>query len=79
MPPKLLADYLYLWGTTVVRQAIETARAGVSSGGYSSSYWCQPRQHSGCGYLPRQPPPVEPAEQFFGAEPQEPKLVGTLR
>ena len=25
--PNLLADYLYLWETTVVRQAFETARA----------------------------------------------------
>ena len=42
--PNLLADYLYLWETTVVRQAIETARASASSGGHSSSYWCQQRQ-----------------------------------
>ena len=40
MPPNLLADYLYLWETTAVRQAIETARTSVSSGD-SSSYWCQ--------------------------------------
>jgi len=42
--PNLLADYLYLWETTVVRQAIETARASASSGRHSSSYWCQQRQ-----------------------------------
>ena len=42
--PNLLADYLYLWETTAVRQAIETARTSVSSGGHSSSYWCQQRQ-----------------------------------
>ena len=42
-PPNLLADYLYLWETTVVRQAIETARVSVSSGGHSSSYWSQQR------------------------------------
>ena len=41
--PNLLADYLYLWETTAVRQAIETARTSVSSGGHSSS-WCQQRQ-----------------------------------
>jgi hypothetical protein len=28
----------------VVRKAIETARTSVSSGGHSSSYWCQQRQ-----------------------------------
>jgi integrase len=28
----------------VVRQGFETARASVSSGGHSSSYWCQQRQ-----------------------------------
>ena len=44
MCPNLLADYLYLWETTAVRQAIETARTSVSSGGHSSSYWCQQRQ-----------------------------------
>jgi hypothetical protein len=44
MPPNLLAHYLDLWETTVVRQTIETARASVSSGGHSSSYWCQQRQ-----------------------------------
>jgi len=42
--PNLLADYLYLWETTVVRQAVETARTSASSGGHSSSYWCQQRQ-----------------------------------
>src|ERR1700747_2146596 len=42
--PNLLADYLYLWETTVVRQAIETATTSVSSGGHSSSYRCQQRQ-----------------------------------
>jgi hypothetical protein len=31
--PNLLADYLYLWEITVVRQAIETATISVSSGG----------------------------------------------
>jgi len=36
--PNLWADYLYLWETTVVRQAIETATTSVSSGGHSSSY-----------------------------------------
>src|ERR1700745_2747391 len=45
--PNLLADYLYLWETTVARQAIETARTSVSSGGHSSSYWCQQRQLAG--------------------------------
>jgi hypothetical protein len=40
----LLAHYLYLWETTVVRQAIETAWISASSGGHSSSYWCQQRQ-----------------------------------
>ena len=39
-----MADYLYLWETTAVRQTIETARTSVSSGGHSSSYWCQQRQ-----------------------------------
>src|SRR6266567_911707 len=37
---------LYLWETTVVRQAIETARASVSSGAHSSSYWTH-RRHRG--------------------------------
>ena len=41
MPPNLLAHYLYLGETTLVQQAIETARTSVSSGGHSSSYWCQ--------------------------------------
>jgi hypothetical protein len=40
--PNLLADYLYLWETTVP-QAIEIARASVSSGGHSSSYRYQQR------------------------------------
>src|ERR1700746_1029436 len=35
--PNLLADYLYLWEITVVRQAIETATISVSSGGDSST------------------------------------------
>jgi hypothetical protein len=39
--PNLLAHYLYLWGTTVVQQAIETEWIFVSLGGLSSSYWCQ--------------------------------------
>jgi hypothetical protein len=43
MPPNLSAHYLYRSGATVVRQAIEPARASVSSGGHSSSYWCQHR------------------------------------
>ena len=42
--PNLLADYLYLWEITVVRQAIETATTSVSSGGDSSSYRDQQRQ-----------------------------------
>jgi hypothetical protein len=42
-----LADYLYLWETTAVRQAIEAARTSVSSGGHSSSYWCQQRKLAG--------------------------------
>jgi catalase len=46
MPPNLLAHYLYLWETTVVRQAIETARASVSSGAHSSSYGTH-RRHRG--------------------------------
>jgi hypothetical protein len=41
--PNLLADYLYLWETTVVRQAIDTARIYVLSGGHSSISWCQQR------------------------------------
>jgi hypothetical protein len=45
MPPNLLAHYLYLGETTVVPQAIETVRTSVSSGGQSSSYWCQQRHH----------------------------------
>src|SRR6516225_9626074 len=49
MPPNLLAHYLYLGETTVVRQAIETARTSVSSGGHSSSYWCQQRHHISSG------------------------------
>ena len=44
--PNLLAHYLYLWETTVVQQAIETARASVSSGAHSSSYWTH-RRHRG--------------------------------
>src|ERR1700756_4080703 len=44
MPPNLLAHYFYLWETTVVWQAIETAWISASSGGRSSSYWCQQRQ-----------------------------------
>jgi len=39
-----LAPYPYLWETTVVRQAIETAWTSVSSGGHSLSYWCQQRR-----------------------------------
>ena len=44
MPPNPLAHYLYLWETTVVQQAIETAWISASSGGRSSSYWCQQHQ-----------------------------------
>jgi hypothetical protein len=40
-PPNLLADYLYLRQTAVVKQAIDTARTSVLSGGHSSSYLCQ--------------------------------------
>ena len=40
-PPNLLAHYLYLGKTTVVPEAIETARTSVSSGGHSSMYWYQ--------------------------------------
>ena len=40
-PPNLLADYLYLRQTAVVKQAIDTARTSVPSGGHSSSYLCQ--------------------------------------
>jgi hypothetical protein len=40
-PPNLLADYLYLRQTAVVKQAVETARTSVSLGGHSSSYLCQ--------------------------------------
>ena len=43
----LLADYLYQWEATVVRQAAETARISVSPGGHSSSYWYQQRQPCG--------------------------------
>src|SRR5262252_6028334 len=39
-PPNLLADYLYLQQTAVVKQAIDTARTSVPSGGHSSSYLC---------------------------------------
>jgi hypothetical protein len=39
--PNLLAHYFYLCETTVVRQAIETARTSALSGGHSSRYWCQ--------------------------------------
>jgi hypothetical protein len=41
--PNLLADYLYLRETTVVRQTIDTVKIYVSSGGHSSIYWCQQR------------------------------------
>jgi hypothetical protein len=40
-PPNLLAGYLYLRQTAVVKQAIDTARTSVPSGGHSSSYLCQ--------------------------------------
>src|SRR5215831_18117872 len=40
-PPNLLADYLYLRQTAVVKQAIDTARTSVPSGEHSSSYLCQ--------------------------------------
>ena len=40
-PPNLSADYLYLRQTAVVKQAIDTARTSVPSGGHSSSYLCQ--------------------------------------
>jgi hypothetical protein len=36
--PNLSAHYFHLSETTVVRQAIETVRISVSSGGH---YWCQ--------------------------------------
>ena len=49
MPPNLLAHYLYLGETTLVQQAIETARTSVSTGGHSSSYWCQQRHHISSG------------------------------
>jgi hypothetical protein len=39
--PNLLAHYFYLWETTVVWQAIETAWVSASLGG---SYWSQQRQ-----------------------------------
>src|SRR5215472_8654999 len=55
MPPNLLAHNLYLGETTVVRQAIETARTSVSSGGHSSSYWCQQRHHISCGGAMQRP------------------------
>jgi hypothetical protein len=47
-----LADYLYFWETTVVRQTIDTARIYVSSGGHSSIYWCQQRQISVTNHPP---------------------------
>ena len=62
--PNLLADYLYLWETTVVRQAIETARASASSGGHSSSYWCQQRQLA----APSASPGVASLERIAKAE-----------
>src|SRR5215471_13674023 len=40
-PPNLSADYLYPRQTAVVKQATETARNSVPSGGHSSSYLCQ--------------------------------------
>ena len=44
MPPEFVGTLSLSVETTVVRQAFETARASVSSGGHSSSYWCQQRQ-----------------------------------
>ena len=38
--PNLLADYLYLWETAVVKQAFETAVTFVSLGGDSFSSRC---------------------------------------
>jgi hypothetical protein len=40
-PPNLSADYLYPRQTAVVKEATETARNSVPSGGHSSSYLCQ--------------------------------------
>src|SRR6201997_110978 len=40
-PPNLSADYRYPRQTAVVKQATETARNSVPSGGHSSSYLCQ--------------------------------------
>jgi hypothetical protein len=46
--PRICWHTIFICGKpTVVRQAIETARASVSSGGHSSSCWCQQRQSYG--------------------------------
>src|SRR6516165_10891221 len=39
--PNLLVQYPYMREPSVLRQAVETAWISVSSGGHSSSYWCQ--------------------------------------
>src|SRR5262249_46073004 len=65
-PPNLSADYLYPRQTAVVKQATETARNSVPSGGHSSSYLCQ--QDSVFAARDRFPAPVTHTHALFAGQ-----------